>query len=138
VITRRAIPPDAEENIMSGKTSRHSKKSLSVAAVCWMAALASQTTLAAGCPPGYHGTYPRCVPEQAKPRHVHATTPKMRRWHAPAPSPSPVEHVAHASNRRAIIFVGGKQALNPQPIPPGHAARALPRHSAPAEKPIRH
>jgi hypothetical protein len=46
----------------------------------------------------------------------------------PQIGPGPVEHPAGASGTHGIIFVGGhsrlvrdKSALNPQPIPPGHA-----------------
>ena len=54
------------------------------------------------------------------------------------------------SDTHGIIFVGGRQALNPQPIPPGksalnpqpippgHVKTAIPHPGAPVEKPIGH
>src|SRR6185437_57542 len=136
------------------------------------AALMAQIAGAAPCPPGYLGSYPHCMPDQAKPHHAyvahsyvhsvgatpmrsakpHATEPKMADWHktGPAVGPGPVEHATSASDQHGIIFVGGKQALNPQPIPPGksslnpqpippgHLKTPTPNPGAPIEKPLGH
>jgi hypothetical protein len=105
---------------------------------------------AAPCPPGYHGSAPHCMPDQAKTHHPYATTTghhssgatplgsstpapahaKIADWHKPGPSigPGPVEHHADTASTKKIIFVGGKSSLNPQPIPPGHSA--TPPHGA--------
>jgi hypothetical protein len=61
----------------------------------------------------------------------------------PAPAASSLKYDLRAqheakSDTRGIIFVGGKQALNPQPIPPGHAVRTLPHPGAPSEQPAGH
>lgn len=136
------------------------------------AALIAQITSAAPCPPGYHGSYPHCMPDQAKPHppytahgyahasgattmhaaRTHPAEPKMADWHktGPSVSPGPVEHATSASGQHGIIFVGGKQALNPQPIPPGksslnpqpippgHLKTPIPNPGAPIEKPLGH
>lgn len=73
---------------------------LSIALLC--AALA-QTATATACPPGYRGSYPKCVPAVR-----------------PAPG-APIEHRASDANTHAIIFVGGRNAINSQPVPPGHS-----------------
>lgn len=112
------------------------------------------------CPPGTHTYQGHCVvvpprPGQAHPRTYtahsnmpsgitptyvskkppHATTPKMVDWRKTGPhiGPGPVEHHASAANTHGIIFVGGKQALNPQPIPPGHAIKRVPHPGTPIE-----
>ncbi|MGH8212611.1 MAG: hypothetical protein ACREPP_05200 [Rhodanobacteraceae bacterium] len=61
----------------------------------------------------------------------------------PAPAASSFKYDLRAqreakSGSHGIIFVGGKQALNPQPIPPGHAVKKLPQPGAPIEKPLGH
>ena len=108
-------------------------------------ALAASTAHA--CPPGtmpdpnYNPSSPaarahaqRCVPapkptakyvgtinpniEHAKP---HSPTPMQQDRSGFKPQPGvPIEHASSTSNAHGIIFVGGKSALNPQPIPPGH------------------
>lgn len=42
---------------------------------------------------------------------------------APGPTHA-LSGAPNTANKQGIIFVGGKNALNPQPIPPGHAAQA--------------
>jgi len=118
-------------------------------------ALAASTAHA--CPPGtmpdpnYNPSSPgarahpqRCVPapkptakyagtinpniEQAKPH----SAMQMQQDHSKVkPQPgAPIQTANSGSNERAIIFVGGKSALNPQPIPPGN----VPHPSDPLEK----
>ena len=78
------------------------------------------------CPPGmFRNSQGRCV---TIPRDLHHS----------GSSPGLVEHHASGANSHGIIFVGGKRALNPQPIPPGHAVRKLPRPGAPVENPAGH
>ena len=43
-----------------------------------------------------------------------------------------------AKSTHGIIFVGGKQALNPQPIPPGHSVHKPPQPGAPVQQAISH
>lgn len=105
-------------------------------------ALIAQAALA-DCPPGYRSKARHCIPGPAQPHRPlamksiapapaavspipvkpHTLAPKRLDGSKVKPKPgAPIEHPASASNARGIIFVGGKQALNPQPIPPGNAA----------------
>lgn len=104
--------------------------------------LIAQAALA-DCPPGYRSKARHCIPEPAQshrplvmksiapaPTAVspisakpHVLAPKAIDRSKVKPKPgAPIERHASASNARGIIFVGGKQSLNPQPIPPGNAA----------------
>jgi len=134
-------------------------------AACVSGTLMAQTVAAAPCPPGYYGSYPHCMPDQAKPHPAytahsyahapgatmhtsrpHTFAPKMIDRSKVKPQPGvPIEHRSGASERHGIIFVGGhsssnldKAALNPQPIPPGHTVKKLPHHGAPVEQPAGH
>lgn len=75
---------------------------------------------------------------------LHSQTPMQQDRSKLKPQPGvPIEHANDASNTHGIIFVGGKSALNTQPIPPGKAAlnpqpvppgRVVPHPSDPIEK----
>lgn len=119
------------------------KRSGFALAACIAGALFAQGALA-NCPPGMHPSgasdraHPaKCVPDRTPTRRSnvrlpsgvrlqagkpHTPTPKQRDWRKAGPSvgPGPVEHAAKA-NPHAIIFTGGKNAINSQPVPPGHA-----------------
>ncbi len=134
-------------------------------AACLSGALASQPA-AATCPPGYRPKGPMCMPGPVKPQPPYTAhsvvTPSVSAVHAghqpgeiteavdprkikPQPG-APIEHSSTASEKRGIIFVGGKKAtvapatssghaaLNTQPIPPGHAISVSPHPGAPLEK----
>jgi hypothetical protein len=75
--------------------------------------------------------------------HPHSPTSisNVRRqdFHGPS-TPGPRRDVVQSATRHGIIFVGGhsartldKNALNTQPIPPGHAARKIPHPGLPLE-----
>ncbi|WP_347260570.1 hypothetical protein [Rudaea sp.] len=88
----------------------------------------------------------RCVPAPKQPTakyigtnnpdvehsaRLHSQTPMLQDHSKVKPEPgAPIETANGGANERAIIFVGGKSALNPQPIPPGHT----PQPSGPIEK----
>ena len=141
-----------------------------IAIVCLLGALVVQTAIA-DCPPGYRSKAGHCIPGPTQPhrpyvmksnRHVpfgvspvhakpHTTTPKMTDKSKVKPQPgTPIEHHASASNTHGIIFVGGKNAinsqpvppgkssLNPQPIPPARMLRAIPHPGVPIEKAAGH
>jgi hypothetical protein len=142
----------------------------SIIAACLIAALIAQTALA-DCPPGYRSKAGHCVPSQAQSHHPfvmksnehppiavspmhakpHTFAPKMIDKSKVKPQPGvPIEQHASASSTHGIIFVGGKQALNPQPIPPGkntlnpqpippgHAVHKPPQPGAPVQQAISH
>lgn len=128
-----------------------------IVAACVLGALVVQTAIA-DCPPGYRSRAGHCIPGPAQPHHpwmksgvhvpsavpathaeTHTPAPKMIDRSKLKPQPgAPVELRASAANTRAIIFVGGKQALNPQPIPPGHAVHKLPQPGTPIQSPSGH
>ena len=113
---------------------------LAVALTCIASAMPG-IAAAAPCPPGYHGSAPHCMPDQATTHHPHATTTnhhfagttplgstqsspteaKTADWHKTGPAIGPVEHPGGA-NPHGIIFVGGKTASQAAPIPSGKAA----------------
>ena len=122
-----------------------------IIAVCLLGAVTVQTAMA-NCPPGYRAKAGHCIPGPAHAHHpyvaksnVHvpsAASPLHAKPHALAPKAvdrskvkpqpgAPIERHADASNTHGIIFVGGKNkaALNPQPIPPGHAKPVVPTKS---------
>ena len=136
---------------------------------CFLGAISAHSASATTCPPGYHGSAPHCQPNQAKPdrpytthgaapssiaptsvRHIRAEMhePVDRARLGPQPG-APVEHRSNAAQTHGIIFVGGKSAINSQPVPPGHspdkrtinsqpvppgrAVHQLPRPGAPIE-----
>ncbi len=121
-----------------------------IAAACMLGAMVAQTAIA-NCPPGYRSKAGHCVPGPAQPHHPwvkssvhvpsavsavhakpHAPPPEMIDRSKARPQPgAPIEHRANAANTHGIIFVGGKNkaALNPQPIPPGHAKPVVPKKS---------
>ena len=75
---------------------------------------------------------PKAVPASHTARHAE-----------PAPAASSFKYDLRAqheakSETHGIIFVGGKTALNPQPIPPGHAIKAMPHPGAPVENAAGH
>lgn len=141
---------------MSCPNVRLDRRSL-IAAACVLGAMIVQTAIA-DCPPGYRFKAGHCIPGPAQPHHpwtqsgVHAPSavsathakphvlaPKMIDKSKVPPQPGvPIEHHASASNTHGIIFVGGKQALNPQPIPPGHAMKIRRHPGAPVEQPAGH
>ncbi|MES2402912.1 MAG: hypothetical protein V4567_01085 [Pseudomonadota bacterium] len=141
-----------------------------IIAACLLGALTMQTAMA-GCPPGYRSKAGHCIPGPAQPHrpyvaksnvHVpagvspwhtqpHTLVPKAIDRSKLKPQPgAPIEQHAGTSDQRGIIFVGGKNAinsqpvppgkaaLNPQPIPPGHILHPIPRPGAPVEKPAGH
>jgi hypothetical protein len=80
---------------------------------------------ASTCPPGYGGTYPKCVPKQAKRPRAFVAHSNARGVGATS---------VHATQEKhGIIFVGGKAALNPQPIPPGRSTKVPPHPGTPIE-----
>jgi len=83
-----------------------SHNSLFVAGVA--AALFAQSAVA-GCPPGYISKAGHCIPGRASAQHTPTAV-------APMTAVSPV--------------AGGKAALNPQPIPPGHSLHTAPAPAA--------
>lgn len=138
--------------------------------ICVLGAISAHSAAATTCPPGYHGSAPHCQPDQAHPdrpytthgaapssfaptssRHIQTEMhePVDRARHKPQPG-APVEHRSNAAQTHAIIFVGGKNAINSQPVPPGHspdiesinsqpvppgrAAHRLPQPGAPIER----
>lgn len=153
---------------MQSSNHQRGHRSLIVAA-CLLGALVAQTAIA-DCPPGYRAKAGHCIPGPTQPHrpwmkssvHVpsavsathtkpHTPTPKMIDKSKMSPQPgAPIEHHASASNTHGIIFVGGKNAinsqpvppgkssLNPQPIPPGRTLRAIPHPGAPIEKAAGH
>ncbi|MBS0430817.1 MAG: hypothetical protein JSS21_00205, partial [Proteobacteria bacterium] len=131
---------------MQSSNHRLGHRSLLTAA-CLLGALVVQTAIA-DCPPGYRSKAGHCIPGPAPTHHpwmkstVHAPSavpathskphtlaPKMIDKSTVKPQPgAPIEQHASESNTHGIIFVGGKQALNTQPIPPGHSlSHLLPR-----------
>lgn len=89
----------------------------------------------------------------AQPKTAYA--PHSAHHAGPAPAASSIGYDLRAqheakSDTHAIIFVGGKQALNPQPIPPGksalnpqpippgHAVHKLPQPGAPVQQAVSH
>ncbi|HJU08625.1 MAG TPA: hypothetical protein VJ727_09115 [Rhodanobacteraceae bacterium] len=96
-----------------------------------------------------HANKPRTYAHATAVTPVHATTTHHYRsetayashsTHSGGPAPAAsasgydlrAQHEAKTAH--GIIFVGGKQALNPQPIPPGHVKAAIPHPGAPIEK----
>ncbi len=73
------------------------------------------------CPPGTQRYQGHCVAVPHRQRQSDTRT----------------QHSSSASEH-GIIFVGGKSSLNPQPIPPGHAMKRLPRPGSPVEQPFGH
>lgn len=137
-----------------------------IVAVTLVTALIAQAALA-DCPPGYRSKAGHCIPGPAQPHRPlvmksvapaptavspihakpHTLAPKTIDGSKVKPQPgAPIEHHASASNTHGIIFVGGKNAinsqpvppgkssLNPQPIPPGHSTRRPPHSGTPIEK----
>lgn len=82
---------------------------------------------------------PGMTPAYASKPPRHTTTTKMIDKSKAQPRPGvPIGQHATESNTHGINFVGGKQALNPQPIPPGHAVHEVPQPVEPVEKPGGH
>jgi len=147
---------------------------LSIALLC---AAVAQTAIATACPPGYRGSYPKCMPAPAATHHPqleekaigpHPEGETRRTGHGPIPvgrkivdqrrvrpAPGgPIEHHAGGAATHAIIFVGGRNAINSQPVPPGHAPdtssinsqpvppgrplKRVPNPGAPVEKAVGH
>ncbi len=120
-------------------------------AACLIGALVAQAA-SADCPPGYRNKAGHCIPGPVQTHHpvaiessVHAPTAytsHSKHSGGPAPGASTsgydlrAQHEARSSH--GIIFVGGKQALNPQPIPPGHAVKTLPHPGVPIENAAGH
>ncbi|QBB71236.1 hypothetical protein ELE36_13210 [Pseudolysobacter antarcticus] len=66
------------------------------------------------------------APNMSKTDPVHPLVMEKRSTIGPA-SPGPTHSISGASgasSKQGIIFVGGKNTLNTQPIPPGHSAQA--------------
>lgn len=113
--------------------------------LCSFGVLVASPVPASTCPPGSHGSAPHCQPSQAHPHTSSATATAAGKSHAsPVTQPSarrslglsvrePVAHHASAAQTRGIIFVGGKNAINSQPVPPGRAVHQTPRPGAPVE-----
>ena len=109
--------------------------------ICSLAAVSAHSASATPCPPGSHGSAPHCQPNQARPQRLptmHSDAPSslapLSGRHRSAekneqvdrartrPQPGgPVEHRSNAAQTHGIIFVGGKSAINSQPVPPGHS-----------------
>lgn len=84
-------------------------------AACSLGALCAQSGAATACPPGSRGSAPHCEPNQTRPHQLSAT-------HSARSQPDErVEHRSSAAQTHGIIFVGGKSAINSQPVPPGHS-----------------
>lgn len=110
--------------------------------VCSLGAITTHSVAATACPPGSHGSIPHCQPNQAgsherftmnhgavspspapisgrhRPAEIHAQVDPAR---VRPQSGAPVEHRSSAAQTHSIIFVGGKSAINSQPVPPGHS-----------------
>ncbi|MFT3792561.1 MAG: hypothetical protein QM741_16190 [Rudaea sp.] len=68
----------------------------------------------------YNGPINPNIEHAAQP---HSQTPMQQDRSKLKPQPGlPIEHASSASNTHGIIFVGGKNAINSQPVPPGRAA----------------
>ena len=68
----------------------------------------------------YTGTANPNIEHAAQP---HSQTPMQQDRSKLKPQPgAPVEHASSAADTHGIIFVGGKNAINSQPVPPGKAA----------------
>lgn len=109
------------------------------------------------CPPGAQRYQGRCVPVPHRPQraepphyyteksnstrygatpvgrsHLHKAKPEIIDRARVKPQPgSPIEHHSNASNTHATIFVGGKNAINSQPVPPGHSPNKASINSQP-------
>lgn len=99
------------------------------------------------CPPGEQRYQGKCVPVPHRAERASQPQHDTKKWnttrsgaipaggsnvHKPIPKTidrvkikpqlgAPVEHHSSASETHGIIFVGGKNAINSQPVPPGHA-----------------
>lgn len=125
----------------------------------------------ATCPPGQQLYQGRCVPVKHMPQQAphetrfteklnttpygarptgkytyHPIAPKIIDRTKVKPQPgAPIEHHSSTSQQHGIIFVGGKNTinsqpvppghseLNPQPIPPGHTLHKIPHSGTPIE-----
>ena len=144
---------------MKSSPSYRSRLTHGVTSSC-LFCIALAASMAHACPPGtmpdpnYNPSGPaarahpqRCVPAPKQPTakyigtnnadvehaaRLHSQTPMQQDRSKLKPQPGvPIEHANNTSNAHGIIFVGGKSALNPQPIPPGHV---VPHPSDPLEK----
>jgi len=95
-----------------------------------LVAVTDASTASAACPPGYSGTWPHCVPQQASHR------PPVMAIHAPVSSAQPLHAAPSSSSSKYAVRSpstpsgSSRIALNPQPIPPGHDVHPAPRHHA--------
>ena len=101
-------------------------------------------------PPQYYTKKPNMTPYGVRTTGsstIHSPRPMMIDHSRVKPRPGvPIEHSSSTGQQHGIIFVGGKNAinsqpvppghsaLNPQPIPPGHAIRKIPNPGAPLEQ----
>lgn len=118
-----------------------SRKLAATFVICSIGAISAHSSWATTCPPGYDGAAPHCQPKQAKSSRPHTARSATSSSIAPISSPhssaalretvdgarlgpqrgAPVELRSHAAQMHGIIFVGGKNAINSQPVPPGHS-----------------
>ena len=97
------------------RSSVQSRKLALTFAICSLGAVSAQSGAATACPPGSHGVAPHCEPNQTQPHQLSAT-------HSAQSQPGGLtEHRSSAAQTHGIIFVGGKSAINSQPVPPGHS-----------------
>lgn len=133
------------------RSSTQSRKLIFSFVLCSFGALAARPASASTCPPGSRGAAPHCQPSQVAPRPTnpmqnrapssvapdlgqsHAvplSQPRDRRLLGP-PVTEPLAPHANAAQTHGIIFVGGKSAINSQPVPPGHAPGEVSINSQP-------
>lgn len=123
------------------RSSMQSRKLVISLILCSFGALTVRAAPAGICPPGSHGAAAHCQPIQAKPRPTNAmrghasafVTPSVDRSHAGQvqPATEPATHRTGAAQTHGIIFVGGKSAINSQPVPPGHSPDKVSINSQP-------
>jgi hypothetical protein len=133
----------------------HRMRSIVIACALICAATVAQTATATSCPPGYGGVYPHCRP--VPPHHAHPqphytntvvphggtvpleSKPRSPRVERRIVDPHKVAPVTGPGPRHSQSPIDhGKAALNPQPIPPGHAQHSSPHPGLPIEKKIGH
>jgi hypothetical protein len=121
--------------ILTAETSpTRSPRMLAVAVGLVVLGTAMLAQAASNCPPGYRQKGTQCIPGPAQPQS-HSSPLVEKKIVDPLKQPTPPGpgplHAAVAG--RTTIDPGGKQALNPQPIPPGHSLKPMPHGGAPVE-----
>ena len=123
------------------RSTVHSSKLAFTIVICSLGAISAHSAAATTCPPGYHGSTPHCQPNQARPHRSYTeqnaepssvapisgrrgpseTHAQVHRARLEPQPDAPVEQRSNAAQTHDIIFVGGKNAINSQPVPPGHS-----------------